>query len=143
VLAADPELPCGQVLTRWRREQPAFDRALANAVAARRRWMRGRARCSEALMAAVSERVSAGETLAAIGRDPAMPCAGTLYRWMRRKREFREAVTAGWAARAQGLADEVGEIAEDRGRLWGRGREVAGLQRKCERLDGRVERWSV
>ena len=142
VLASDPQMPCRAVLTRWRRERRDFDAVLTEAVAARLRWAKAAGRCTPQMIEAVSDKVFDGETLAQVARRPWAPCAATLYGWMRRRPEFRAAVTAAWRARAQRLADQVVDIAEDRARLRGRGRELAALRRKVEAIDGRAARWA-
>lgn len=141
VLSADPALPGRPVVIRWRRERPDFDFALRTALRGAARHRRARRLCA-AVTEAVCARVRKGETLAAIGRRADMPCAGTLYGWMRKRPEFREAVTWAWRERADGMADRVVDIAEDRARAWGRGRAMEGLKRKVGRLDGRVARWA-
>jgi hypothetical protein len=142
VLTADPGLPGRGVVTRWRRENREFGRALAMAIRARRQWALGRARCTAAMADAVCERIFEGETLATIGRRPGMPCRATLYAWMKRVRPFRDAVAAAWDVRADRLADQVLEIAgRDGSGLAGRRREIEGLRAKVARLEARAVRW--
>jgi len=112
LLAADPSLPSLAVVARWRREVPAWDETLRTAMrvgrdARGRRVGRpggvgpggavygGGGRCAPGVADAVISRVLAGASLRAVAREPGMPCARTLYRWMARRPEFAEAV---WAA---------------------------------------------
>lgn len=131
-----PGAPAKRVLARWRREQPGFDRNLRFALqVANLRRQRFR-RCNAAMIEAVTDRVAAGESLSAIARDPAMPCRESLYNWTRRRSDFREALQAARAARAQMLADEALALAE--ARRPGNAAAFHRLKRKVEQLDAKV-----
>jgi hypothetical protein len=70
---------------------------------------------SPELAEAVCERIVRGESVRAIGRDPAMPAASTLWLWLRRRPDF--AAMYAWAKAVQMdlLAEEIIAIADGGG----------------------------
>lgn len=106
-LRADPSLPSYQVVARWRREQPGFDRLIAFAVS-RQRGLSQSARGGPwpALSEAIATRVLRGDSLAAIARDRRMPSVHTLYAWKRTRPDFAEAIAAARDARLDWIADQ-------------------------------------
>lgn len=59
----------------------------------------------------ICRRVAAAETVLAIGADPQMPCAPTIYHWIRKDAGFREQYLEAKAVAADMLADAALEIA--------------------------------
>jgi hypothetical protein len=98
ILRSDPALPCYQILRRWRREVPEFDRQVRFFVQV---WSRRRAAPRQrARIAAVAAEIrlrmaSQGLSLNQIGGQPDMPSPQTLYAWMDRHPDFAEAVWRG------------------------------------------------
>jgi hypothetical protein len=89
VLTSDPALPGRPVHTRWRRERPDYDRLVRLAIGMGQRRQGGaRRRLTPELTEAILGGIVEGESLASLGRRPDMPCAGTLYGWVARDREF-------------------------------------------------------
>jgi hypothetical protein len=107
VLRADPAMPSYHVVTRWRREQPGFDRLIAFAVS-HQRGLSARARGGPwpALTEAIAARVLRGASLAAIGRERGMPSVHTLYAWKRTRPEFAQALAIARDARIDWIADQ-------------------------------------
>jgi hypothetical protein len=140
ILAADPALPSLGVVRRWRRQNAEFDESLSLILAAVGRVKRRRNHRSAALTLAICGQIRRGRTLAELGLRARMPCRATLYKWMRTDAGFRAAVAGAWRDRADMLADDVVDIAEDAARPAGRGRAVAGLKRTVAALDRRSER---
>ncbi len=86
-------LPCRNVVIRWRKAQPEFDQALTIALkVARRRRRQAQAACPDHLLEAICEGIAEGGTLHGLSKLPDMPCAATLYAWMRTRPDFAEAV---------------------------------------------------
>jgi hypothetical protein len=140
VLAADPELPSLGVVRRWRRQNPDFDEALGVTIAAVGQFKRRRNRRTEALTRAICAQIRRGRTLAQVGLMPGMPCRATLYSWRRKDAGFRAAVAEAWRARADMLADDAMDLAEDKARPRGRKRAIEALKRKAAALDRRWAR---
>src|SRR5689334_4389295 len=85
MLETDPAMPCRAVVYRWRRDHPDWDGALRLAFRtgrlARERMRRAP---SAALVEAIGGRIALGASLRSLGGEAGMPCAGTLYAWVRR-----------------------------------------------------------
>jgi len=60
----------------------------------------------------VCERIMLGESVRAIGRDPAMPAAATLWRWLPRHPEFAAAYARAKAFQMDLLTEEIIAIAD-------------------------------
>lgn len=82
---------------------------------------------------AVCARLEAGETLTAIGRDPAMPSYGVILRWVKRFPEFQEMYVAARAVQCDYLFDEARDVA-----LWATRADVP-----VARLQFDVIRWQT
>jgi len=113
-LAADPALPSRPIVRRWRREQPEFGRQVEAVLAAcrranARRRKRPPSRWPDDLDGQIAARVYAGETLAAIARDPQMPSSFTLKKWMAHRPAFATLIHA---ARNDRKADVLAVKAE-------------------------------
>jgi len=80
LLRNDPELPSREVVARWRREQPEFDRVLKRIIAA---W-RAKPRPVPAEVAEdILEHIVEGGSFASYSRQPGAPSFNTLRSWMR------------------------------------------------------------
>jgi hypothetical protein len=115
VVCREAGMPTPQCVGTWAREKPAFGAALAEA---RRLSGRGNGRggggvwsyCPE-VADEIFERMCEGESLTAIGRDPAMPCLSTLFYWRRHIREFEEMVGRARRIQAERFCDIGLELA--------------------------------
>lgn len=90
-VCAGEGMPSEAAVLRWRREDPAFDAQVRGALA------RARARRDDydpAVGRALLDRLSAGERLADVLRDPAMPSRRRLRLWMIQDIDFNAAVWA-------------------------------------------------
>lgn len=107
----DPAMPSRQTVGEWlKRRRPGFGARLEAAQrAAGRRFRAAASPFCEATFDAIFERLCLGEGLVAICRDPAMPVASTVYRWMQARAELRDAV----ALAREIHGDRVGELAFD------------------------------
>jgi transposase-like protein len=110
--ADDPSMPSLKVLNRWRREQPEFDAAMRVAIRAAGPYgkrMRGR---YGRLKQVIVDRLREGASLHSLGKEPGMPCAETLYRWVRQRPDFRDAVALACDDREDWYHDRILAIAE-------------------------------
>lgn len=142
VLASEAEFPSRAVLARWRREQPEFDARLRFVFGAWRtrkaasgRPRPGRGMWSEALGEAVLAGIVAGGSLRSLGAQPGMPCAATLYAWVRDRPDFARAVAQACDDREQAYLDRMLTIAEAAGPG-----DVAAARRAIGRLSARLAR---
>src|SRR4051794_14507047 len=62
--------------------------------------------------AEVCKRIGLGQSVVEIGRDPAMPCEGTVYKWLIQHPRFVEAYTRAREQQAEHYADELIAIAD-------------------------------
>src|SRR3954465_7988144 len=69
---------------------------------------------SPELVAEICERISCGESLAAICRDPTMPCRAAVFRWLREHPEFRGQYEQACEERTEFWAERIIEIADVR-----------------------------
>jgi len=116
-LAREPGMPSRRTFGDWALRDPAFGEALAQAkrtarearlakdraieAAGGRGWRRMLSRAGQRggsvsmltpeVTEAVCARIAAGQSVLAIGADPAMPSAVSIYNWARWDAEFREA----------------------------------------------------
>jgi hypothetical protein len=124
-------MPHRTTLQHWKARHPEFRAALAAAMlAARTAWrLRDRAAAAERAARpkplkggkpstytpevgeAICRRLAGGETAVSIGRDPDMPCAGTIYGWVKRHPEFQEAYVLARELQSDYLCDEAREVA--------------------------------
>jgi hypothetical protein len=61
----------------------------------------------------ICDRLADGESLRAICSDAGMPSRATVFRWIARHKEFRDEYTLACELRAEDLAEEMIEIADD------------------------------
>src|SRR5207248_1289766 len=120
----------------WRAREPGFGAAYEAARRTARRWRLAREKVADTgkrwraalrvrdqrrpgrvtiltpeLTETICGRIAAGETVLAIGSDPAMPCAPSIYNWARRHETFREAYLRAKEIALNILFDAAWEIA--------------------------------
>ena len=90
---------------------------------------------TEAVAAAICQKLADGESLIAICRNPAMPSRSTVHRWIREEDAFRERYVRAREDQADALADQVLEIAD----------AAAGENRSASAAKLRIEarRWAA
>ncbi|HEY8571602.1 hypothetical protein [Phenylobacterium sp.] len=128
-----PGMPHRTTVRNWTETKPEFAQALAAAQRSRRvAWrMRDRARAAarraqpppakggrpctytREMGEEICWRLMNGDSLIAIARDPQMPCAGTIYGWLKRHPEFEDMYARARGFLADYLCDEVREVALD------------------------------
>ena len=112
-----PEWPNRDRLNAWKRERPEFAQAiLAAARFAREERDRAWAKFDQAVAGKVLLRVSKGETVPQVSRDPQMPGETALRRWRRRRPDFdtvlKIAKLAGHRRRMRGRCACTPELTE-------------------------------
>lgn len=134
-VCAEPGRPHRTTVRGWERAHPEFGEALRAAYCQARvsQRMRDRQQAAElaarakaagsprrggkasgytrALGAAICARLENGESLTSIGRDPAMPCYGTILAWVKRHPAFEAMYVAARAAQGDYLFDEARDVA--------------------------------
>ncbi|MDO8801447.1 hypothetical protein [Phenylobacterium sp.] len=135
-LGREPGMPSVQAIYKWREREPdfaqAYEAARNQARGERRtrdraededrRWRRalrprkdgrgGRVSTySDELGGVILRRIAAGETVLSIGADADMPCAATIYHWIRADDGFHDAYLKAKAVAADIFADAMLEIA--------------------------------
>lgn len=112
-VCADAAMPGVTTVCRWTHERRGF---AAKYLAARRAaggpFFGGRSTYCVATAQAIFERVSAGEALISVCRDPAMPVVATVYKWRKEQPEFGQALSAAMAIRAELLFEEGWDLAK-------------------------------
>jgi hypothetical protein len=140
VLRSDPAFPSLAVFARWRREDAEFGAGVAFVLGAWRTKPRpARRRLTPALREAILDGIVLGGSLRSLGRRDDMPCAKTLYAWVRKDAVFAAAVAQACVDREDLYRDQLLAIAErvkpggvgaarrEMGPLWGR---LKGLRRR-------------
>jgi len=127
-----PGRPHRTTVTNWRKTHPDFDEAMRAAFRQARvgERMRDRQKAAElamrpaprrggkasgytpALGEAICARLAEGESLTSIGRDPAMPCYGTILAWVKRHPKFEDMYVAARQTQAEYLFDEARDVAK-------------------------------
>ena len=131
-------LPCRGVVARWRRMQPEFDQALRFAVrVGRRRRVQGPGRCTPEFTQFIADEIRQGESLASLARRPDMPCANTLYAWVRKYAAFAAEIAQACEDREDWFTDQVMMLADGPGDLKDRYRQIAALKARLGRLQYR------
>ena len=101
-------------LRRWRREQPELDLIMKKAVQLAPR-ARGAARtarhCSPELTWRIEHRILGGASLSSLSKEPDMPSAVTLYKWVRTRPAFAAAIASACQFRDDRYVDRVGDLA--------------------------------
>lgn len=131
---AEPGRPHRTTVRNWARSHPEFGEALREAYREARVSvrMRDRQKAAEdkarmaadpprrggkacgytlALAEAICARLEEGESLTSIGRDPAMPCYGTILKWVKTYPEFEEMYVAARETQGHWLFDEARDVA--------------------------------
>lgn len=137
----DADTPCRQTIRNWARSDPGgFGAALLSAMRVARQARRtadhtamqawrakrdpsrrgGRPKYSQTLAREICDRLANGESMLAIARDPAMPCAGTIYGWVQRHPEFQDMYVTARELQGDYLFDEAREVglAATPGTVW-------------------------
>jgi hypothetical protein len=136
MLTAAAGLPSRGVVARWRKAQPEFDQALRIALRIGRRRVRAAGRCTPQLTEVIAGEIRMGQSLASLGRRPDMPCAATLYAWVRKQPDFAAEIAQACEDREDWYVDQVMMLAQGSGALTNR-RQIAELQRQLGRLQHR------
>lgn len=136
MLNAAAGLPSRGVVARWRKAQPEFDQALRIALRIGRRRVRAPGGCTPQLAEAVADEIRMGQSLASLGRRPDMPCASTLYAWVRKRPDFAAEIAQACEDREDWYVDQVMMLAQGSGALTNR-RQIIALQRQLGRLQHR------
>lgn len=66
----------------------------------------------------ICARMAEGESLRSICRDEGMPDKATVFRWLAKHESFRDQYAKAMEARAETLADEIVDIADDGSNDW-------------------------
>ncbi|MDO8912643.1 MAG: hypothetical protein Q7V13_12390 [Phenylobacterium sp.] len=135
-LGREPGMPSVQAIYKWRAREPGFaaayeaaqdqarrdrrardraedeDRRWRQALRPRQDGRRGRVSTyTDELGGVILRRIAAGETVLSIGADADMPCASTIYHWIRADDGFHDAYLKAKAVAADIFADAMLEIA--------------------------------
>lgn len=106
-VCASPELPAYQVVCGWVKGRAGFGARLdAARRAAGRPFRAPLTGYCEATFEAILERLADGEGMVSICADPAMPHSRTVYRWVEKRPELREALALGREIQGDRLAEE-------------------------------------
>lgn len=108
-----PGMPSDRAVSRWLRQYPRFAVLMekarrAGGVLARSRQL---STYDPIVAAEILERISAGETLVAICRDPGLPAFSSVYRWRRTFPEFAAALKQAREVQAELICDLSYEMA--------------------------------
>lgn len=105
---ADPAFPTRAALRRWRRARPDFDAALRMAsLGGLRARARARCLCTPDLTRRIVDALRQGESLRSLSRRPDMPGLYALYKWVRDRPDFRDAVAQACVDRQDWFADQA------------------------------------
>jgi len=108
VLRSDRAFPSLAVLTRWRRENPEFDRMMRFVLTG---WKKKRARerclCTPELTATIVDRLRQGASLRSLSQEAGMPSQGAMYSWARTRPEFARAVAEACEDREDWYRDQM------------------------------------
>ncbi len=134
MLGSASGLPCRGVITRWRRVQPEFDQALRIALRIGRRRRHAPGGCTPALTQLIADEIRQGESLSSLARRPGMPCASTLYAWVRKQPAFAAQIAQACEDREDWFTDQVMMLADGPGEMKARYRQIAALKYRLGRL---------
>ena len=105
-IAADPQMPSPSTVWSWTKKHPKFARLYAKAKVLGERDGFGASRSyCEVTATEIAARVSEGESLAAIAREPGMPSLSTIFRWARQEPGFAENLSVAKMAMAERFAE--------------------------------------
>ena len=154
----DAGMPHADTVYEWARTEPRFGRALAAAHQTARRaavraqrkaaalkWSRGRDRRGRSslytpeLGEEVCRRLVGGETLRTIGADPEMPCAETVYNWVKDVPGFEDRYAQAKSMQADVMFDRAHDeaMAATPGDVWAQKLKVDTLLRMVSRMKPR------
>jgi hypothetical protein len=105
-ICADPAMPSPDTLRRWAQRHPRFAQTYARARALGEREGFGvkRSYC-QVTAVEIAARMSEGESLAAIAREPGMPSLSTIFRWARQESAFAEDLAVARMVMAERFAE--------------------------------------
>lgn len=108
-------MPTPQSVGVWARKRADFGLALSQARRAGGRAVRGGGtwRYCTATADEIFDRLCDGESLTAIGADPAMPCLSTIFYWRRRIPEFEQSVQIAKSIQAERFCDLGWSLAQE------------------------------
>ncbi|HEY8573856.1 hypothetical protein [Phenylobacterium sp.] len=110
-ICSEPAMPHRATLHRWVKTKPRFAQAMRLArTAAARGGKQALASWCPLAAQEICDRLSEGEPLAAICRDPTLPAFSTVYRWRRAFPEFGAMIDQAREVQAERLADEGLEL---------------------------------
>jgi hypothetical protein len=112
-ICAEAGMPSRNSLARWARERPAFGRILARARALGGRLGTGTTSYCPVVAQEIAARVSEGEFLTHVCRDPAMPSVATVNYWRRQNPEFAAAMRVAREGQAEGFCGLGWELAAE------------------------------
>lgn len=93
---------------------------------------------TDEIAAAICERLSEGESLNRICKDPHMPSAGTVFRWLQKHDMFRENYVRAKEEAAELMAEEILDIADEPPAMTAEGKiDAASVQHQRLRIDTR------
>jgi hypothetical protein len=100
------DMPNVRTVAKWMEADAAFKAAVngARAAAGRGRFGNLSSYCQDTAEA-IFQRLCDGEAVTQICKDPTMPCYSTVYAWMRRVPEFRQAVVLAYEICGERLAE--------------------------------------
>ncbi|TAJ69952.1 MAG: hypothetical protein EPO51_20745 [Phenylobacterium sp.] len=130
-ICAKPGRPHAGTVRNWEMRHPEFemavraayrqvtigqrrrDREAAAELAARPAPVRGgkTSTYTRAVGEAICERLAEGESLTSIGKDPAMPCYGTILAWVKRHPKFEDMYVLAREIQGHYLFDEMRDVA--------------------------------
>lgn len=111
----DADMPHWSSVQRWLRTEPGFAERFAAARDLGGGVRRGgRPEIYEPEVGeAICERIALGEPLTRICQEPGMPSGGTVFNWLRRHADFREAYRLAREVQGHALADRIIEVIEE------------------------------
>lgn len=111
----DPDMPHWSSVQRWLRTEPGFAERFAAA-----RELGGGIRRGGGIDTydpevgdAICERIALGEPLTRICQEPGMPSGGTVFGWLRRHEDFRDAYRLAREVQGHAMADRILEVIEE------------------------------
>jgi len=142
-ICRDPQMPGPRIVAGWMTGRPGFRQAIeearAAAAAARgcdgvpaspgqsKRWLKWPSAATHEIV----RRTAAGETMLAICRDPHMPAATIVFRWMAERPAFREAIDKARREAGRSLFDTSTYCRETAEAIFDRLCAGEGLSRIC------------
>jgi len=112
-ICRDPEMPARESLRRWGRQYPEFGKRMAEARRKGGRSARGHRKvwCPHVARLILHRMANEGLSLAKARVGVGMPALATVYRWIHEREAFARGYAQACALRADGLFDQVWEIA--------------------------------